>query len=279
VPDGLAYEEWPNWRPSSGYGDAKRHFFVMNPPEPEPPEPDMDAIRAARSASSSASSFDLPQDSPIRTMEAMLERFRASMELGYDSWHDGTGYDLDAIRESSDEERRAIEAELILSSRRNWRDIEALAALDTSKAREALRAAMADPDPEVRLAVLRHAPELVPDGERIASLVGALETAEFYGGLTQALDEIAEYGPSGAPPAVLDALLRGALRREGGVAGHFAAMLLFLHGQASEPYDWEHRPFFLRFNNEDSKERQAVFGELCERIGAEVPQFLPPAAG
>ena len=54
---------------------------------------------------------------------------------------------------------------------------------------------MESPNPEIRLAAARHAPRLVPNSERVASLVKALETAQLYGGLSQALDEAAEFHP------------------------------------------------------------------------------------
>ena len=57
---------------------------------------------------------------------------------------------------------------------------------------------------------------------------------------------------------------------------HFAAMLFFLHGKASEPFDMAHRPFFLRFHTEDRRERAAVFRELCERIGVRAEEYLAP---
>jgi hypothetical protein len=59
------------------------------------------------------------------------------------------------------------------------------------------------------------------------------------------------------------ALRRGLLEREGGVAVHFAARLFYIHGRADEPFDWNHRPFFLRFHTEDRGERLAVYRELC----------------
>ena len=75
------------------------------------------------------------------------------------------------------------------------------------------------------------------------------------------------------PPAVVDALFRGALWRDGDVAVHFAAMLMFLHGMAGEPFDWEQRPFFLRFNTTDRREREAVFTELCEKVGVDPKEY------
>jgi hypothetical protein len=66
---------------------------------------------------------------------------------------------------------------------------------------------------------------------------------------------------------VIDALFRGLLKRDGGTAVHFSAMLMFLHGKAASSFDWDHRPFFLQFNTEDPAERRRCFRELCDRIG------------
>ena len=76
------------------------------------------------------------------------------------------------------------------------------------------------------------------------------------------------------PAAVVDALCRGVLSREGDVAVHFAAMLTFLHGQAAEAFDWAQRPFFLRFHTADRREREAAFRELCAKIGVRAEDHL-----
>ena len=92
----------------------------------------------------------------------------------------------------------------------------------------------------------------------------------IYGGLTQALEALPEYHP----PEAMKALFRGALRREGEVAVHFAAMLYYLHGKAKVPFDWDHRPFFLKFHAPVGPEREALFRELCERIGVDPVPYL-----
>ena len=71
-----------------------------------------------------------------------LERFAASMAIGYDEWHDGIGYDLTALAEASQAERGAIESLLLPRAEQDWRDVEALAALDTPAARVALLRAL-----------------------------------------------------------------------------------------------------------------------------------------
>jgi hypothetical protein len=54
--------------------------------------------------------------------------------------------------------------------------------------------------------------------------------------------------------------------REGEVAIHFAALPLFIYGMAEEAFDWS-RPFQLRFNTDDAKERKKAFDEHCQMIG------------
>jgi hypothetical protein len=87
--------------------------------------------------------------------------------------------------------------------------------------------------------------------------------------LSETIDEIEEFHP----PAVIDALFRGALKRDGEAAVHFAALLFFLHGKAEEPFDWNHRPFFLRFHS-TGKERTEVFRELCKTVGVDPTKYL-----
>jgi hypothetical protein len=192
-----------------------------------------------------------------------VERFLSSMIVDLEKWRDGIGYDLEAIAEASGNDREKIQAAVIRHEPRGWQDIEAMAALDTPVSRQAIRSSRDSRDAEVRAAVLRFGKALLSEDERTELLVEGLETAEFYGGLTQFLAHAETWHP--AP--VIDALFRGASHREGEIAVHFAAMLMYLHGKADEAFDWAHRPFFLRFHTEDPAEREAAFRELCERVG------------
>jgi hypothetical protein len=246
---------------SGEFADEKRYFFVLEPPKPPPPEPDMDAIRAGAQ----------PSAQPLTPPSSIaLGRFVESMEIDYGKWHDGVGYDLDIIRNATPEELVEIERLLVNRPVDDWRDVEALAAIDSPQARVALARALRQGDHRVRTAVLEHAPHLVTEGERVASIVATLEQADFFGGLTWAIDHVETFHP----PAVVDALFRGLLKREGEVAVHFAALLMFIHGKATSSFDWDQRPFFLKFNTEDAAERERLFRELCERIGADAAEML-----
>jgi len=260
---GLTFRALNNSLCSGFFGDDRGFYFIVEPPLAPPPVPDMDAIRAAHASKSSPPPFESdPNTAP--------GRFERSMAMNYEKWHDGIGYDLEAFGSATQAERRQIETLLLAHGIQDWRDVEALAALDTPLANMALQAALHNPHPDIRLAVARYAPRLVPEKERIASLVEALQTAVLMSGLSQALDEAAQFHPK----EVVEALLRGVLHREGEAAVHFAALLLFIHDRASSPFDWDRRPFFLRFDTEDRSAREAAFRELCEEIGVDDSEYL-----
>lgn len=253
---------FPNWDGSSGYSDESGHSFLLGPPVEPPDPPSMDKIRDAA---------DRPRrPAAVASPDSSLARFEQSLHIDYEKWHDGIGYDLDAIRDASPEERAAIEARLLEQGIRDWRDVEALAILDTPAAKKALDRVKGSPSHELALAVARHAPHLLTADELTRTIVAALQRAQLYGGLTQAL-AMAE---AHHPPAVIDALWRGTLEREGDVAVHYAALLMFLHGKADTAFDWAQRPFFLTFNTENRGAREAAFQELCRKIGMDAERYL-----
>ena len=201
---------------------------------------------------------------------AASARFRASQAIDRDKWRDGIGYDLAALDAMTAAERAGVEAELAARATPDWRDLEALARLGGPTARQAMQRALRHGDPGVRGAALRHGWSLLSDGERLLGIRRALEEATLYNGLTEALEAAEAFHP----PAVVDLLLRALLAREGAVAVHLAALLVFLHGQADAPFDWAQRPCFLRFATEDPAERRVAFRELCVRLGRDPAPLL-----
>jgi hypothetical protein len=192
----------------------------------------------------------------VTDRSAAFERFMASTDIDYDRWHDGVPYDLDAVRELEGDERAEAETWLLVRAKEDWRDLEGLLALGTDRGRSAVVAQLRSGTIQQRLAAARRLPpnpEVEADRER--AVLDGLRTAEFVTGLRTVLD-LALAKPSGA---VIEGLLDAALRRESGV--HAAAALVFLHGQANEAFDWDQRPFFLRFGETDA-EREAAFREL-----------------
>ena len=187
----------------------------------------------------------------------VVERFRASMTLDYDAWHDGIGYDMDAVAAANASEKKAIAA--LVTPPQGWRDIQTLATLGTDSANAALRDAMRSEVAEVRTAVIRYAPSVVSDDEKAELLVRALTSGAFYQDMTSALQQIATFHP----PAVIDAMFRALFTQSGDVACHLSAMLAFVHKRAKTTFDWGKRPLFLKFNTDDRAVRRAAFTELC----------------
>jgi hypothetical protein len=260
--DGLDFYERNSSLYSGQFTDAKGFCYILEAPLPPPAYPDMDAIREAANKPAAKS--------PLPTGNSPHDRFVRSMEIDYEKWHDGIGYDLEAIADASTQERIQIE-ELMKRQTLGWREVEALVALDSPTARAYLKKAMRGmgTDAEARAAILRMAPELVSTDARVESIVDALDSSVIYGGLSQTLDLVEDFHP----PEVIDALLKGVVRREGDVACHFAAMLFFLHGKAKEAFDWDHRPYYLEFNTEDQDKRWEMFVDLCGKIGVDPARY------
>ena len=199
-----------------------------------------------------------------------MSRFIESMNIDYEKRHDGIGYDLKALEEADKKERKAIERILVNRNPKDWRDIEALAILDTPGARSALLVAVIGGINEVNMAVLRYAPELVNDELRTKLIVKALKSASFFYGLRQTLKLVEKYHPE----EVIRELFHGSLNREGGVAVHFAAMLFYSYGKAETSFDPENRAFFLKFNTEKLSDRKIIFQELCKKINVDYKEYF-----
>ena len=191
------------------------------------------------------------------------ERFLSSMVITYMMWHDGDGYAVDAIAEMTPEERVEIEAKLIgrlSESAADWRDIEALAYLRTPTAVAAIDKARTHRNNEVRKQALeyflnRADEESAPDPEQLDEQVAKA----VAGG---AIDMAQTHPTPRVKRALLDlARLGNAVQRV-----NAAAMLMYLCGQAKEAFDWEQRPFYLRFNGE-GHDLYVVWHEVKAKTG------------
>jgi hypothetical protein len=208
-------------------------------------------------------------------MQSVYERFMASTNIDYDRWKEGEGYDLEALRALEPDEQFRLELWLLGRVEEDWRDLEALLVLGTDTARAAVVNQLRNGKLEQRLNAARLladdevlAKELAPDIE--AAAVAGLGSALLFYGLSIALD----LATTLRTPALIDALFRAALRDEGEASVHAAARLAYIHGKAKEPFDWELRPLFLRFNTQDRAEREVVFRELCTLCGVDPEPYL-----
>ena len=251
LPEGIESIERNSSMYQAEFFDKDRRYFVVNPPLAPPREPDMDEIRERANRPSAP-----PPPDPSTA------RFASALTMTYDRWHDGESYDLETVKSASPEERLAMATMILDRGITEWQDVEALGAVGTPGALEALRQALKNRDLRIRVAVLTYVPQLVSESEKTQVLLEAIAHGEIHGGLTQALLIIEDFHP----PEIEKALREAVLNRRGEVAFHFAEMLMVIHGKATPHWDEMARPFLLRFNTDDGAERRRAFAELREKI-------------
>jgi len=204
------------------------------------------------------------EEGRIMTSEA-YQLFQKSMKIGFDQWHDGIGYDLKALKQLDSAEQAQIEQLLIgnLKQRGDWRDVVALEALGTPAAQTAEDKARFHPNPQGRNYANRFILEKQDPHDADNKKMTELED--------QIIQAVADgyFEMAGNLPTlrVKKALLDSTLVAESAVRTSAAAYLLYLCGQAPEPFDWSQRPFFLLFGNDDPQVRQLAWEELSQRTG------------
>ena len=193
-------------------------------------------------------------------------RFLKSMQIDYVKWHDGDGYDLEALAQLTTEEKSRIEALLIerMNSTPDWRDLEALKTLATPTAMQVIRKALHNSDSAIRLHAADYLADAGDDSELEHHIIDALHQTILTGPAGRALDMAAEH----PTPQIREALLEVALNgKDEAVRVNAAGLAMFLAGKSKEAFDWDFRPLFLRFGNEDRAARQAAYDELVAMMG------------
>ena len=201
-----------------------------------------------------------------------FERFHKSTKIGYDEWHDGTGYDLDAYAEMTTEEKDYVAQELRARGNLDWRDMEILKLHGGRESFDKLRGLLATGSIDERAHALR---ALIDMGKMSGNvhdvqLAHVLDDIDGIAGMTTALLLASQHAGSMSNAA----LLRG-VRDRRGVAVNFAGMICFLAGITDEEFDWKLRPLFLRLGEgTPDGDRNAAFAELCELAGVD-PNRIP----
>jgi hypothetical protein len=168
-------------------------------------------------------------------------RFLASMSMDLDRWRDGCGHDLAALAEATDAEREAIESLLLSRPTEDWRDVEALALLDSPRARDRLLSLAHGSHRAIALAVIAYAPHLVDRETTDQQIVAALDHGEQTEVVARAID-LAERFPT---PCVIEALIRALARADRPTAYDLIATLLTIQGTITDLWDLTARPMIL----------------------------------
>jgi hypothetical protein len=187
------------------------------------------------------------------------------MNMTLEKWREGIGFDLGAVKDVTDSERNLLVKALAerLKETGDWREIEALGTIGTPEAKEVIRNAVGHGSPEIRLYAAKQLAEMDEPAHLENAIVEALRKTRLFGGFSRALDLAAEH-PS---PRIQETLLDLSLNGDDEQRIHCAALALYLGGKAEEAFDWNHRPFFLRFVDDDRRVQIQAYMELCRRLG------------
>ena len=196
-----------------------------------------------------------------------LSRFLRSLELDYDRWHDGQGFDLESLARIDESERGDVVWELACRDP-TWREIEALEQIDIPPASMAIKRALANSESiDTRLAAAAALDRLEKLDEPADAILAReirnlTDTAD---GCTRALLMAEEYPTDSVKQALL-----AASRARTECAMHCAGVLCYLAGVGKEPFDWDLRPLFLRLGpDEPEADRAEAFAELCALVKME----------
>jgi hypothetical protein len=206
--------------------------------------------------------FQRTSGAPNPSSKPAMERFLQSMNIGYMEWHDGIGYDLDTLKEMNLKELNQVESLILSRKAQDWRDVKALAALNTPFTIQALKDSLASNNFDVRLFAVKFLKEMDIEDHIEEIVVNTLPLTKIGDGLTFALS-LAEKFPT---QRIRQTVLSCALNGNDDIRIHCAAMALFLYGKSKSNFDSSFKIVF-EFRNPDRAQRLAPFIELCKLIG------------
>jgi hypothetical protein len=201
---------------------------------------------------------------PEPSSKPALERFLQSMKIGYIEWHDGIGYDLDALNEMTAKELKQVESLILARKGQDWRDVEALAELNTPFTIQALKECLKSNNFDVRLFAVKFLKEMNIVDKVEDIVVNTLPLTKIGDGLTFALSLAEKYPTERIRQTVLRCVLNG----NDDIRIHCAAMTLYLYGKAKTNFDTSFKIVF-EFRNPGRAQRLAPFVELCGLIGVD----------
>lgn len=199
-----------------------------------------------------------------------LQRFMESMNIDFYKWHDGISYDLDALNELNTDEIAQIEALLISRKDSDWRDVEALAALNTPLSIKALKDCLQSPNLECRLFAAKFLKEMGIADHIEEVVIRTLPYTTIGNGLTYALWLIKE---NTITESIRRTVLRCAMTGRDDIRVHCAAMALYLYGKANYDFDTE-KKIIYEFHEKDPAARRQIFERLCQMVGLKADDVL-----
>lgn len=197
------------------------------------------------------------------TSAAAWKRFQESTQIGYEQWHDGVGYDLGALDDLDDHDRKRAEEFLLPRAEADWRDLEALERLGTPRALDAISRARLSKNAEIRMYAFSYGPEASAD-ERDRAIVESLDEVEPFAGLTVTMRLVRRY----PTPTVIEKLW-SQVRARCQNSYHAAEALALIAGVLEDEWDMTHRDLFLRLQSAESEDRRLAVAEFEKLVGCQ----------
>ena len=206
---------------------------------------------------------------PPAPSSPVMNRFIQSMKIGYIEWHDGISYDLEALKEFSPAELDYIETLLVSRKDADWRDVEALAALRTPAAIQALKECLESHNLDCRLFAVRYLKEMAVLDRVDQVVVATLPLTKIGEGMTLALALARDYPSQAIKHIVLWCCLNG----NESIRVHCAAMTLFLYHITTSDFDVNQKIVY-EFHAPDRQKRIDPFTRLCRMINIDPEPLL-----
>lgn len=206
-----------------------------------------------------------------------LKRFNASKNIGYDQWHDGEPYDLEAFAQMAPADRDNAAAEARAKSSLDWRDMDVLGAHGSRESIERLRDILAVGATKDRGWALRKLIDIgqTPGGVADVQLAHVIEAMKEIQDVMPGLDIALSHGG----PMTKLALLRG-IDRQPQLAINFAATLLDMtDGTVDAGFDARYRPTLIKLHPGTPKdEHDRAYATFCAWIGIDPATIPAPGA-
>lgn len=199
-----------------------------------------------------------------------LKKFRKSMIMDFDKWHDGIGYDMATFATLSDEEKQIIIREICAKGKNlDWRDMEVLKYDKSAASFDQLRDVLAGGSCQERAHALSDLYDM-----------GKMTDSVFDVQLAHILDDVAEKDDLTMPLLLVDenagphtrAALERGVRQRPEIALHFAAKLLDiagLGGPTTAGFNPKYRPTLLKLlPKQDPAERRQAIEQVFAWLGS-----------
>ena len=157
------------------------------------------------------SAWYIGRTSRVTVASEAFEKFRRSMSIGCAEWHDGIGYDLEALAGLPPEERQRAEDLVVGRHAADWRDVEALDHIGSERTLAELAKAIRSRSVEIRVEAAQRLArrKLLSESEIDKIIVDALAHTTILNGMVKTLSFATAYPTTAVRSKLLWCALHG----------------------------------------------------------------------